>query len=204
MLSPYISPSNLGDLAKQTEIEPTEIMQALQSGDVSVLDRIYAAYREEFYRWAKRRFQCTVQDMEDAWQEAIFAFYEQVTAGKLTVLRHSPRTWLFAIGYRRLLNYHRKTKRIFWKDSIDDALVKDPVFQTMLGDEPLADEKEMLLSAMKKVSPQCGDLLRQRYFLEKNIPEIQASLGFQSANVLSVSLSRCLKRLKEIIKSKQP
>ncbi|MCB0598877.1 MAG: hypothetical protein KDD28_32700, partial [Phaeodactylibacter sp.] len=93
--------------------------------------------------------------------------------------------------------------RIFWKDEIDDALVKDPVFQAFPEEEPQAEERASLMAAMKEVSPQCGELLKQRFFLEKSIPEMQQALNYQSANALSVSLSRCLKRLKEIITDKQ-
>ena len=60
-----------------------------------------------------------------------------------------------------------------------------------------------LMAAMQEVSPQCGELLKQRFFLERSIPEMQGALGYQSTNALSVSLSRCLKRLKEIITDKQ-
>lgn len=170
---------------------------------MEAVESLYVDYRESFFRWAGRRFQAPRQDFEDAWQEAVFAFYEQVASHKLTALQYSARTWLFAVGYRRLLNYHRKTRRIFWKDEIDDALVKDPVFQSFPEEEPQAEEKASLMAAMKKMSPQCGELLKQRFFLEKSIAEIQAALGYQSANALSVSLSRCLKRLKEIITDKQ-
>lgn len=170
---------------------------------MEALESLYTDYREAFFRWAGRRFQAPRQDFEDAWQEAVFAFYEQVAARKLTAMRYSVRTWLFAVGSRRLLNYHRKTRRIFWKDEIDDALVKDPVFQSFPEEEPQAEERASLIAAIQEVSPQCGELLKQRFFLEKSIPEMQAALGYQSTNALSVSLSRCLKRLKEIITDKQ-
>ena len=170
---------------------------------MEAVESLYADYREDFFRWAGRRFQAPRQDFEDAWQEAVFAFYEQVASRKLATLRYSARTWLFAVGHRRLLNYHRKTRRIFWKDEIDDALVKDPVFQSFPEEEPQAEERASLMAAMQVVSPQCGELLKQRFFLERSIPEMQGALGYQSTNALSVSLSRCLKRLKEIITDKQ-
>lgn len=190
-------------MANSGKLSSEQLLLALQSGDTKVLESLYADYREGFFRWAGRRFQAPRQDFEDAWQEAVFSFYEQAASRKLTSLQYSARTWLFAVGYRRLLNYHRKTKRIFWKDEIDDALVKDPVFQSFPEEEPQADERASLMAAMQEVSPQCGELLKQRFFLEKSIPEMQQALNYQSANALSVSLSRCLKRLKEIITDKQ-
>ncbi len=192
-----------GRLENPGQLNSEKLISALRSGSREALEGLYMSYRDDFFRWAGRRFQAPRQDFEDAWQEAVFAFYEQVAARKLTALRHSARTWLFAVGYRRLLNYRRKTKRIFWKDEIDDALVKDPAFQSFPEEEPQAEEKESLMAAMQEMPPQCGELLKQRFFLEKSIAEMQGALGYQSVNALSVSLSRCLKRLKEIITDKQ-
>ncbi|MCC6461603.1 MAG: sigma-70 family RNA polymerase sigma factor [Saprospiraceae bacterium] len=178
------------------------LLQALAEGRTEWLDQLYAQHREGFFRWAGRRFDSSRQDLEDAWQEAVFAFYQQVASRNITALRYSVRSWLFAVGARRLLNYHRKMRRVLWKDEIDEALLHDPVFQHFPGEEPLADERAGLLSAIQELSPQCRVLLRERFFLEKSIAEIQQLFDYQSANALSVSLSRCLGRLKEMLRAK--
>ncbi len=184
--------------------DSAELLRALSEGQTQVLETLYEYHRSDFFRWAGRRIECDRPGLEDAWQEAVFAFYEQATARRLTTLRYSARTWLFAVGFRKLLNARRKTKRIFWKDEIDDALVRDPVFQQFPGEEPRAEEQASLLASMAEISPQCQNLLRHRFFLEKSISEIQQTFDYQSANALSVSLSRCLKRLKEMIREKIP
>lgn len=182
--------------------ETAALLQALAEGRTELLELLYAQHREGFFRWAGRRFDSSRQDLEDAWQEAIFAFYQQVAARKITVLRYSVRSWLFAVGARRLLNYHRKMRRILWKDEIDEALLHDPAFQHFPGEEPLAEERADMLAAIREVSPQCQVLLRERFFLGKSIAEIQQMFDYQSANALSVSLSRCLSRLKEMLRAK--
>ena len=178
------------------------MLRALAEGRTEWLERLYAQHREGFFRWAGRRFDGSRQDFEDAWQEAVFAFYQQVASRKITALRYSVRSWLFAVGARRLLNYHRKMRWILWKDEIDEALLHDPAFQHFPGEEPLADERAGLLAAIGELSPQCRTLLRERFFLEKSIAEIQQMLDYQSANALSVSLSRCLSRLKEMLRTR--
>lgn len=182
--------------------DSAEILRALSEGHTQVLQSLYEQHRPDFFRWAGRRIECGRPEMEDAWQEAVFAFYEQAASRKLTAFRYNARTWLFAVGYRKLLNQRRKTKWIFWKDEIDDALVRDPVFQQFPGEEPGAEEQASLLASLEEMSPQCRNLLRQRFFFEKSIPEIQQLYDYQSANALSVSLSRCLKRLKELFREK--
>lgn len=167
------------------------------------MEELYALYRESFFRWAGKRFNANRQDFEDAWQEAVTAFYLQVSSGKLVSLRHEVRTWLFAVGYKRLLNNNRKLKRILWRDHIDEALQQDAFQPEWLEKHETSANRESLKSAMKAMSSQCREMLVQRYFLEQSLEEIQQNWELNSANTTSATLSRCLKRLKELIKTVQ-
>ena len=178
-----------------------EIIDALRSGKPEAIDALYERYRAGFFRWAGRRFDANRQDLEDAWQDAVIAFYEQVMTGKLTNLRFEVRSWLFAVGYKRLMNNHRKMKWIIWKDSIDDALRREASWADAPAREAGPEKKEALHSAMKAMSPQCREILVQRYYQDKSIEEIQQDWEHNSTNTTSATLSRCLKRLKELIKT---
>jgi len=178
-----------------------DIILALRSGQAQVIEDLYARYRTDFFRWAGRRFNANRQDFEDAWQDAVTAFYTQVMSGKLTALRYEVRIWLFAVGYKRLLNNNRKLKRILWKDSIDDVLRRDASWLDYQENQTNSEKKESLHTAMKTMSDQCREMLVQRYFQEKSIEEIQEDWEHNSANTTSATLSRCLKRLKDLIKT---
>jgi len=178
-----------------------ELIAALRAGSVQVIDDLYTRYRADFFRWAGRRFNANRQDFEDAWQEAVTAFYTQVMFGKLTALRYDIRVWLFAVGYKRLLNNNRKLKRILWKDSIDDVLRRDASWLDYQENQIREEKKESLQTAMKTMSDQYREMLVQRYFQEKSIEEIQEDWEHNSANTTSATLSRCLKRLKDLIKT---
>lgn len=181
-------------------LQNEDIITALRAGRVQVVEDLYAGYRTAFFRWAGRRFDANRQDFEDAWQEAVTALYTQVISGKLTTLRCEVRVWLFVVGYRRLLNQNRKLKRILWKDSIDDSLRRDVTWLDCPEPESTDEKKESLRSAMKTMSDQCREMLVQRYFLEKSIADLQQAWEFNSENTTSATLSRCLKRLKDLIK----
>jgi len=178
-----------------------ELIAALRAGRVQVLEDLYTVYRTNFFHWAAQRFDVNRQDMEDAWQEAVTAFYTQVMFGKLTALRYEVRVWLFAVAYKRLLNNNRKLKRILWKDSIDDVLQGDASWLDYQENQIREEKKESLQTAMKTMSDQCREMLVQRYFQEKSIEEIQEDWEHNSANTTSATLSRCLKRLKNLIKT---
>lgn len=180
-------------------MHPAEIILALQSGKTEVLVELYAMYREPFFRWAGRRFESTQQDFEDAWQVAVTAFFEQAATGKLTELRHNPKVWLFVVGYRHLLKGNRKTKRIFWKDTIDEALMKDKQLTEHQWEEPTPDEWALVEASMQSISPICREILVQRFYHGRRIPDIRTALGHNSENTTSATLSRCLKKLKDAV-----
>ena len=178
-----------------------DIISALRSGRVQALEDLYIRYRADFFRWAARRFDANRHDLEDAWQDAVIAFYTQVMSGKLTSLRYEARVWLFSVGYKRLLNHRRKTKRILWHDDIDKVLRHDSSWLDVQENQDHPEKKESLYMAMKSMSDQCREMLVQRYFMEKSLEEIQQEWEHNNMNTTSATLSRCLKRLKDIIKS---
>ncbi|MCB9294509.1 MAG: sigma-70 family RNA polymerase sigma factor [Lewinellaceae bacterium] len=186
-------------MANSTASEPGEIIKALQSGRTEVLEALYAQHREDFFRWAGRRFQGNMGDYEDAWQDAVIAFYEQVTSGRVTALRSGLRTWLFAVGCKRLLQNNRKMKRFFWKDAVDLALLRDAQLSEFEWDIPRAEEKALLERSMGVLSSQCREILIQRFYEGKKLPEIREALNYNSENTASAALSRCLSKLKDIV-----
>lgn len=176
-----------------------QIILAVREGQKQVVENLYDDFMEDFLSWAGRRFSGNQEDFEDAWQDAVIVFYENVISGKLKALNCEIRTYLFAVGYKRLLKNNRKMKRIFWRDKIDDALQKDHTHIISEFDDPWEEERELLLNAMNQLSPQCQSLLVGRYFDEKKLEEIQQEFHFNTPNSTSASLSRCLNKLREII-----
>lgn len=197
---PYFTPQKTEDL-QIPRLHDEEIISALRAGKAQAVEDLYVRYRATFFRWAGRRFDTNRQDFEDAWQDAVMAFYTQVVSGQLTALRYEARVWLFAVGYRRLLNNNRKLKRILWKDSIDKVILQDTSWSDYQGHLANGEQIETLQTAMQTMSHQCREMLVQRYFQEKSIEEIQEEWEHNSANTTSATLSRCLKRLKDLIKT---
>ncbi len=163
-----------------------------------MLDHLYDAHREVFFQWAGKRFRCERAVLEDAWQDTVIVFYGAVKSGRLTTLNCSVKTYLFAVGFRVLSANERKSKRFALKDEIDYAL--DGGLAASEPDDPWLAERKTLLAAMGQLSPACRQMLKLRYYEEKSLSEVQVELGYNSQNSLNASMSRCLKRLKEIIR----
>jgi len=182
-------------------VHDDDIISALRSGQTQAVEDLYTRYRADFFHWASRRFDANRHDLEDAWQEAVIAFYTQVMSGKLTALHYEARVWLFSVGYKRLLNHRRKIKRILWQDDIDKVLQHGTSWADFQENQFDPEKKESLYTALKTMSDQYREMLVQRYFMEKSIGEIQQEWELSNMNTTSATLSRCLKRLKDLIKT---
>lgn len=82
---------------------------------------------------------------------------------------------------------------------MDEALLNDVQLLDFEWDEPSADEWDLVGKAIQSISPQCREILVQRFYEGKKIPAIMAALGYNSENTTSATLSRCLKKLKETV-----
>ena len=182
---------------KQQPVEET--IRQVRDGRMDALVQLDDTYRPMFIVWAKRRFSTGGNDLEDAWQEALVHFYEQVVSGKLTTLTCSVHTYLFAVGGNYLRNLNRKMRRILWQDEADQALQGKLEMGHPVPEYNWEDEQEILAGAMAMLSEKCRNLLVARHFDGYAVPEIKASFQFASENAVSVHLSNCLANLKKII-----
>jgi len=179
------------------------MLQALAGGDMSVLDHIYDRHRDDFLRWSASKFRnARRDDLLDAWQDAVIMFYEQVRDRKLTKLVCEIRTFLFLIGSRRLMKILKKTERI---DFVVEFNVNMGIVESINRlDEQEEDEekKQLLREGVAALPEQSRQALTLRYVDGKSIAEIKDLMNYGSENVVSATLSRTLKKLKESILEK--
>lgn len=167
---------------------------------MSVLDDIYDTYRNDFLRWAAQKFQSAGRDdLLDAWHDTMIMFYEQVRDHKLTHLTCELKTYLFLIGYRRLLKMHKKGEKIDLVDEIDANKFVDEGINVFDWDDMEEERRRILKNAVDELPEQSRQILVQRFIEGKSVPEIMEAMGYTSVNAVSVTLSRSLKRLKDTI-----
>jgi len=178
------------------------LLVALREGDMSVLDNIYDRYRDDFLRWGTSRFRnARRDDLLDAWQDAVIMFYEQVRDGKLTQLTCEIKTFLFLIASRRLMKTLKKSERI---DLVEEFHVNVRIIESINGFEEDEDEtkRQILQEAVQALPEQSKQTLTLRYVDGKSVSEIKKLMNYASENVVSATLSRTLKKLKETIQEK--
>ncbi len=176
------------------------LIKALAGGDMAVLDKIYDTYRDDFLRWAASKFQSTGRDdLLDAWHDTMIMFYEQVRDQKLIHLTCELKTFLFLIGYRRLIKIHKRAEKFDLVDEIEANKSVDESINVFEWDNMDEEKRQILNKAVDELPEQSRQILVQRFIEGKSVPEIMQAMGYTSVNAVSVTLSRSLKRLKETI-----
>jgi RNA polymerase sigma-70 factor (ECF subfamily) len=168
---------------------------------MEAFDRIYDMYKEDFIESAAFKFRYVPrEDLIDAWQDTVISFFEQVRSDKLHTLTCSLRSFLFLLGYRYIIKY----KRHYLKESATGSFEENTMLEVenIELEEPWNEEKEMLQTAVQELPEQSRRMLILRYIQEMSIEEIMVEMKYSSANAVSVTLSRNLKRLKDIIAQK--
>lgn len=178
-----------------------ELFESIKTGRVESIEHLYVKYRSTFLHWANKHFGANNPDIEDSWQEAVIAFFEQVKSGKLTTPPANLKTYLFAIGKHKLLNVYRESKNIELRTSFDHEMEDD--FDRITHEESAWEQKlNGVQTAFAELSQKCREHLIKRYYLRHTLEEIQQSENLASVNVVSASISRCLKGLKQLIRLK--
>lgn len=177
----------------------TNLFILIQNGDITAVEQLYLKHREEFFKWAVSNFNCKIQDAEDVWQEAIITFFENVKNRRILVLRCSLCTYLFSIGKHILLNKLRKDNKIDLLGTFDEY--EDRIDGDLIFNFDNVEKEASLTRYFDALGRKCKDLLISRFYLGKPIDVIRQETGLNNNNVVSASLSRCLNRLKDIIKS---
>ena len=152
----------------------------------------------EFFRFASRYTKAD-DILEDIFQDAIIAVYENALAGKLDDLKSSVKTYLFSTGKFMLFKKFRDTKEV----ATDEAYIFDEketaVMEDVYEDEGPNEYQKKLVANFKKLGEKCREILELFYLKGLKLDEIMGVQGYENKNVVKSQKSRCLKTLKTLI-----
>ena len=171
------------------------ILENIRNGDRTQLAVIYREYRSEFIAWITSKFQCSRDEARDIYQVSIIAFYENIASNKLQSLSSSVKTYLFAIGKNKFLEYRKSDSRF---DYISDGNGYE--LEEVVSWEK--QEKEMRLQiaerCLEKLGDPCKSLLELYYFHGMSMEEIAGKLSYKNPNTSKNLKYKCLIRLRNL------
>ncbi len=171
------------------------ILAIQQTGEVG-LKPLYRTLKEPFLAFMQRY---TKDDalLQDAYHEAMIAFYEYVLADKYDSKKGSIKTLVYQMGRAYLFNRLKKEQRIKSKLAKDIASEFDRSMVDMV-EFKLTPEETHLKEAILRLGTQCQELLNLYFYNNFSIDVIRERMNYKNNNVVSAHKSRCLKNLKAI------
>ncbi len=182
--------------------EEQKTFEALKNGSEDTFKKVYEDNRLKFLHFA-RKYQLNEEESIDIYQDAYIVFYENITSRKLTTLKSTISTYIFSVGKYMMIDKLKKSKKIVDSElalnlAHDDGISAEALLE---GKTPLTQEQMLLQKFFKLLGDQCKKVLTLFYYRGFNIAEIMVEGGYNSENVVKSQKSRCLKQLKELIKS---
>lgn len=175
------------------------LVQKLKAGDQQALKTIYLENKSMFINYL-RRYDLDEETLNDIYQDAVVALYENARKGSIDDLKSTISTYLIGIGKFMCLNKHKKNKREVFFDN-DEAMISDEGYEEIALDHNTeATERQQLISKhFEQLGQKCKEILNLFYLESLTIAEIMEVMGYESQNVVKASKSRCLKTLKSLI-----
>ncbi|WP_462251215.1 RNA polymerase sigma factor [Ekhidna sp.] len=176
------------------KIEWGSIINDLRKGHNEVLRIFFEEYSQYCMRRLTRENQCTQEDAQDIFVEAIMSLREKLLEGKLDRVMNV-KSYLYKSCYHMLMERIRKKKR---EDSQLDDIVKfyyESQYHESVNFDPAL--MKITLSAWDYLTEKCKDILHFFYVDKLRMGEISELMGLASADVAKTTKSRCYKALLE-------
>lgn len=178
-------------------------VDALKTDNHTITKELYNTNRVPFLVFAKR-YNIIEADGVDIYQEAFISLRKHAISEKLYSINCSMKTYLFGIGKHLI---YKKLKENSLKTNYDSILHKiDHDYEEIRIDSEneLTEEQQILKRHFKQLGKSCQQMLTLSFYRGLTNEEIAELEGYDSEAVVRSQKSRCLKTLKDLIKTSNP
>ncbi len=178
----------------------TKEIDILRSDDRLGIKSIYNANRAAFINFGKR-YGLDQDQLADVYQEAFLALRKHALSGKLSEVKSELKTYLFGIGKYLIFDVLKKENKHTTYDGNVHGNGDDFEEISISKTQELTNEQRLLYKYFKELGKKCQQVLTFFYYRGLSIEEIVQQGGYENANTVKAQKSRCLKTLKQLIKS---
>lgn len=174
----------------------SDLISLIKQQDEKAIRQVYLEHRQPFLAFASR-YSIDQESVLDVYQDAVIALCEQAQKGKIDALQSSLRTYLFSIGKFMIYNKLKQSKQMYPVEDFSDMELEIETYQEAYSDM----EVKQLQQAFQKLGERCREVLQLFYYQEKKLDDILIQLNYSNKDVLKSQKARCIKQLKDLIKS---
>lgn len=173
----------------------TSLQERLRNGDARAFEWVYNEYRDAFLAFG-RGYKMDEDELLDVYQDSVIALFQNFVEKQTELDKSTVKTYLFGIGKFLILASLRRNAKLHRTDSFQDEIEE---ISLDLPDE--SERSQQLAHAFGKLGEKCQELLRLFYYRGLSIKEIVTRTEYKDENTVKSRKSRCMKRLRETIKS---
>lgn len=174
----------------------SDLISLIKRHDEKAIRQVYLDNKQPFLAFASK-YPLDKESLLDVYQDAVIALCEQARKGKIDALQSSVRTYLFSIGKFMIYNQLKKSKKMYPVEDFSDLELELEEYQEDYNEM----EIKLLQEAFQKLGERCREVLQLFYYEEKKLDDILILLNYSCKDVLKSQKARCVKQLKELIKS---
>ena len=168
------------------------LIDRLKKGDNSVLKTFYENHGRYCVQKLVAENQCSLEDAEDIFIEAIMELREKLITGKTTEISN-PRAYLYKTCHNMFLVRLKLDQRKRKKLSEIERFYYGSRYQVDQTDAYDPRLLEITIIAWNTLSEKCKDILNYFYIEKLVMSEIAKLMGLSNANVAKSTKSRCYK-----------
>lgn len=143
----------------------------------------------------------SIQDIEEIYDDAILALYQNVKEGKLKELTCSLQTYINRIGEHKVIDLIRK-KQLVTDDLPEhetiDYCERSEEYWLADGDSMEEERKSTIYDLVEKLVEPCKKILFGFYYDHFSMDAIAKTLGMASPDVAKTQKNRCMNKLKRV------
>jgi RNA polymerase sigma factor (sigma-70 family) len=168
----------------------------LSAGETLWLDDFYKENRSAFLQWGEKKFSLEKDELLDIYQNAMIVLYENIKHNRIDELQSSVATYLYGIAKNLVYKYYRKNELI----NRHEVRLSEHYQFLLSGNDEMESKYEKIYSALEAMKEPCKTILSLFYISGLKLSLVASKLDYSSTDVLKTQKSRCLKRLKELVR----
>lgn len=168
----------------------------LSSSETDWLNDFYKENRSAFLQWGERKFSLERDELLDIYQNAMVVLYENIKHNRIDGLQSSVVTYLYGIAKNLVYKYYRKNELI---NRHEVRLSEHYQFLGSNNDE-LETHYNTMYKALNGMKEPCKTIINLFYISGLKLSMVASKLNYSSTDVLKTQKSRCLKKLKDLIR----
>lgn len=179
-----------------------DVISAIKAGDNEVILDIYKQYRNEFIMWAVFRYDVTIEESKDIFQDIVVSFYQQVANGKVVNLTCDLRTFLFQIGKFKLINFKKREQHRITYEEYSFITTAESI-DTFAEREQQQYIDYTLTDYLSHLCDNCRKVIELFYLKELPLRDVARVLGYKTEDVAKKKRYECFKKLTAIYKKEK-